>query len=63
MQDAVRDKHKQMEMLMPPKVLRHEHNRWSAWSMNNDKNAKEQERECVVIEKDNKYTVKHKLEI
>ena len=33
-QDAVCDKHKQMEMPMPPKVLRHEHNHWSAQSTN-----------------------------
>ena len=59
-QDAVHNEHKQMGMLMPPKVLCCKHNRRSVQSTNNDKDTKEQERECVVIEKDNKYAVKHK---
>ena len=62
MQDTVCNEHKQTEMLTPLKVLCHKHNRWSAWSANEDKDAKEQERERVVIEKDNEYAVKHKQE-
>ena len=64
MQDAVCNKHEQMGMPTAPNVLRCEHNRQSAWGTNNDKDVKEQERECVcvVVEKDNEYTVKHKRE-
>ena len=48
-QDVVCDKHEQMGMAMPPKVLRHKHNCRSVQSVNNDQDAKEQERERVCV--------------
>ena len=62
MQDTVHDEHEQMGMPTPPKVLHHEHNRRSVRSVNDDKDAKEQERVSVVIKKDNEHTVKRKWE-
>ena len=62
MQDAVCDKHEQMEMLMPPKVLCCKHNHWSVWSADEDKDTKQEERVSVVVEMNNKYSVKCKRE-